>query len=85
MAVYCFGTFIGIFFSSMQCNSMYLYYHNLFIIFHTSDANSNQNAMSASHLLLSYSTNVLRPLSEIATDKNPILEKIKRYEGTYTY
>ncbi|KAI7896105.1 Six-hairpin glycosidase-like protein [Mucor mucedo] len=45
-----------------------------------SDANSNQNAMSASHLLLSYSTNVLRPLSETSNDKGPILEKIKRYE-----
>lgn len=46
-----------------------------------SDVNSNQNAMSASHLLLSYSVNVLRPLSEYSEEKDTILAKIKRYEG----
>jgi hypothetical protein len=52
--------------------------------YENSNDNSNQNAMSASHLLLSYSANVLRPLSEKATnDKDTILAKIKRYEGMY--
>ncbi|GAA5802760.1 hypothetical protein HPULCUR_008235 [Helicostylum pulchrum] len=41
---------------------------------------SNQNAMSVSHLLLSYSTKVLRPLSEKSSDKDTMLAKIKRYE-----
>lgn len=37
--------------------------------------------MSASHLLLSYSRNVLRPLAEKSNDKDTIFAKIKRYEG----
>ncbi|KAI8095551.1 Six-hairpin glycosidase-like protein [Thamnidium elegans] len=45
-----------------------------------SNSNSNQNAMSASHLLLSYSAKVLRPLSEKSSDKDTMLTKIKRYE-----
>lgn len=38
--------------------------------------------MSAAHLLLSYSANILRPMSEQNNaDKDTILAKIKRYEG----
>jgi hypothetical protein len=37
--------------------------------------------MSTSHLLLSYSTNVLRPLAENSNDKEALLAKVKRYEG----
>lgn len=37
--------------------------------------------MSASHLLLSYSRNVLRPLAEKSNDKDTIFAKIKHYEG----
>lgn len=37
--------------------------------------------MSTSHLLLSYSRNVLRPLAQNSNDKDTIYAKIKRYEG----
>ncbi|KAI8983541.1 Six-hairpin glycosidase-like protein [Pilobolus umbonatus] len=45
-----------------------------------SDSSSNSNAVSASHLLLYYSKNVLEPLAEISIEKEPILKKIQSYQ-----